>query len=298
MDNQDKLFNQIKSATENQTPENFPAMDKIWNRVEEKLDQKVVKKETKLWKKIAAAASILLITSIGYQFYKNQSPVKINYPVVTSDSINKEQSPEKNVVRTTISDNPIIKKDADAILKKQTESSNQVVNNYNFIISKTDAKNISDSLITTNSGFVNNLKSNNNWIGKRKFNARGVSYEYDSEMIKKQEATIQKADKKLQPLLVIDGKASQKELSNLDEEEVDSILELPEPLYIINGVYYSENELFGPNPSSPYSPLNKQKIETISILQPEKAITIYGEKGNKGVVVITTKDGKPLPKKE
>ena len=30
---------------------------------------------------------------------------------------------------------------------------------------------------------------------------------------------------------------------------------------------YTEQELFGPNPTSPYAPLNKQKIESISILK-------------------------------
>ena len=68
---------------------------------------------------------------------------------------------------------------------------------------------------------------------------------------------------------------------------------LPDPLYIINGVSYSEKELFGSKPSSPYAPLSKLKIETISILQDEKATAIYGEKGKKGVVIITTKTGKP-----
>ena len=99
-------------------------------------------------------------------------------------------------------------------------------------------------------------------------------------------------------MVIVNGEVSKKQLSNLDEEEIDSVLELPEPLYIINSVYYTEKELFGPNPTSPYAPLNKQKIETISVLQPEKAVTIYGEKGKKGVVIVTTKDGKPLPKKE
>ena len=42
----------------------------------------------------------------------------------------------------------------------------------------------------------------------------------------------------------------------------------------------------------------RDRIESISILPPEKAVSIYGEKGKKGVVIVTTKDGKPLPKKE
>jgi hypothetical protein len=49
MDNQDKIFNKIKEASQKAESQDFPSMDKVWNRVEEKLDKKVLKKETKLW---------------------------------------------------------------------------------------------------------------------------------------------------------------------------------------------------------------------------------------------------------
>ena len=103
--------------------------------------------------------------------------------------------------------------------------------------------------------------------------------------------------KKDDPLLVIDDKAEDlQNIGKLNPEDVESIVVLAEPLYIINGVEYSEKEVFGPNPTSPYSPLNEQDIETISILQKEKATEIYGKKGEKGVVIITTKNGKPKTK--
>ena len=60
---------------------------------------------------------------------------------------------------------------------------------------------------------------------------------------------------------------------------------------------YTEQELFGPNPTSPYTPLSEQEIDSITVLQQEKAITIYGQKGKKGVVIISTKNGKPAAKK-
>ena len=75
MENQDKLYNQIKSAAHNAETKEFPAMDKVWNRVEEKLDQKVLKKENTVWKKIAIAASLLLTFSILYQFLKPKSNI-------------------------------------------------------------------------------------------------------------------------------------------------------------------------------------------------------------------------------
>ena len=64
MENRDKIFDQFKSAAENVAPKDFGSMESVWNRVEEKLDTKVLKKETKTWKKIAVAASILLCFSI------------------------------------------------------------------------------------------------------------------------------------------------------------------------------------------------------------------------------------------
>jgi len=114
--------------------------------------------------------------------------------------------------------------------------------------------------------------------------------------------------KKSAPLIVLNGNAMshsddekrdkmmQRELPNLQPENVDSLVILDQPLYIIDGIYYSENDLFGTNPTSPYAPLNKQEIKTITVLQDLEATSKYGEKGKKGVVIITTKTGKPAAK--
>ena len=40
MDYQDKLFEQIKEAERNAENQDFPAMEKVWSRLEEKLDKK------------------------------------------------------------------------------------------------------------------------------------------------------------------------------------------------------------------------------------------------------------------
>ncbi len=52
---------------------------------------------------------------------------------------------------------------------------------------------------------------------------------------------------------------------------------------------YSEESLFGKNPTSQYAPLSKQKIEKIEVIQPADAVKIYGKKGEKGVVIISIK---------
>jgi hypothetical protein len=102
--------------------------------------------------------------------------------------------------------------------------------------------------------------------------------------------------------VVIDGVAmdksynAKKELNKINDEDVEEFTYLPNPLYIINGIEYSEESLFGKNPTSPYAPLDKQKITSTNILKPADATKIYGKKGKNGIVIITTKDGKPAEK--
>ena len=139
------------------------------------------------------------------------------------------------------------------------------------------------------------------------YDARSVSHAASSNQSTLQTELVQ-SQAAASPLVVIDGQAlsSKKSrnlgssgaeiASNLKKDNIESILVLKEPLYIINDVEYSEEDLFGATPTSPYAPLNKQEIQTINILQNDEAIAKYGDKGKKGVVIITTKNRKPVGK--
>ncbi|HEU0136258.1 MAG TPA: hypothetical protein VFQ50_03125, partial [Flavobacterium sp.] len=137
------------------------------------------------------------------------------------------------------------------------------------------------------------------YLTTRKHEARGVQRLPNMmENSAPQKDVVQKPN----PLLVVEGNVvpegkkydrTLKEALTKAENADEEIVVLKEPLYIINGIYYSEDDLFGEKPTSPYAPLNKQEIETITILQGEKATAIYGAKGSKGVVIITTKNRKP-----
>ncbi|MNK06651.1 catecholate siderophore receptor CirA [compost metagenome] len=72
------------------------------------------------------------------------------------------------------------------------------------------------------------------------------------------------------------------------------------PLYIIDGVPYASDVIgayvttFGfPTPASPINSINSDNIESIEILKDADATAIYGSRGANGVVLITTKKGKP-----
>ncbi|MFY7739972.1 MAG: hypothetical protein ACOVQC_05595 [Flavobacterium sp.] len=304
MDNQDNLFNKIKSAAENAETKDFPSMEKVWSRIDAKLDTKVEKKHNNNWKKLLVAASIVLVVTIGYQFFKTEKEiVSPNNEIVTKDAekpIIQDSLENQNAIVSTEIENPNIKENADEILKEQISKPNTVVIK-DKIEEKDNAKRFNeDALVAPTIGSYNQAPKNSSttWYGNNNFESRGVTYE--EVKIEKNEDNLKKNKdiKKQEPIVVIDGEVSREKLSNINDEDIEYILELPDPLYIINKIYYTEQELFGPNPTSPYAPLNKQKIESISILPPEKAVSIYGEKGKKGIVIVTTKDGKPLPKKE
>lgn len=117
MGNQDKIFDKIKNAAQKAEEKEFPAFEKVWMRVEEKLDKKEDKKATVLWKKVAVAASLLLFFSLGYQFLKTDS--KTIAPNGTKE--NNVVVQEKNETNATEKPSEIIKSDAEVILKKQIE---------------------------------------------------------------------------------------------------------------------------------------------------------------------------------
>lgn len=303
MDNQDNLFNKIKSAAENAETKDFPSMEKVWSRIDAKLDTKVEKKHNNNWKKLLVAASIVLVVTIGYQFLKTEKEiVSPNNEIVTKEverPIIQDSLENQNGIVSTEIENPNIKENADEILKEQIAKPNPVVI-ADRAEEKGNAKSY-DDIMEVPSVVKNNQaprNSNTTWYGNNNFETRGVTYEEVKAVKNDDNLKKSKDTKKLDPIVVVDGEVTREKLSNINDEDIEIILELPEPLYIINKIYYTEQELFGPNPTSPYAPLNKQKIESISILPPEKAVSIYGEKGKKGVVIVTTKDGKPLPKKE
>jgi hypothetical protein len=284
MENQDKLFNQIKSAAENAETKAFPGIDKVWHRVEEKLDTKETKKATLLWKKIAIAASLLLITTLGYQFFKNE-PAEINSKdtVTATDSINKTV-PQNDAVVSAETSHPVLKKEAEKILEEQIKPSNQVA----FQMPKPMSESITDTppVAAGQTGYSSSSATQKDSKQESKSTEKEVELFFNKNNIISE-------SRKTEPLMVIDDKVSKKKITTISADDAESIILLKEPLYIINGVEYTEQQLFGPNPTSPYTPLNKQEIEAISILQDEKAIELYGDKGKKGVVIITTKNGKP-----
>ncbi len=325
MDNQDKLFDKIKQASQNAEFKDFPGMEKVWSRVEEKLDKKEDKKTIALWKKIAVAASLLLLISLGSQFLRTDKNVanEDSKVVIQETEKNESQKPlldQKNTIPSSDSEivsNEEAVKILDTQIKKQEKVAVQETKDIPKAITPppivTERANY-DAIMAAPSPIraEEEAKEEENVRAKSKAQTE-PSAAYSKKA--RESFSVSSADKVTQssrkstPLVILNGNAMahsddakkdkmmRDELPNLNPENVDSLVVLDEPLYIIDGIYYSENDLFGKNPTSPYAPLDKQDIKTITILQDLEATEKYGEKGKKGVVIITTKNGRPAPKK-
>jgi len=308
MDNQDKLYKQFQDASQKAPEKEFPSMDRVWGRVEEKLDKKALAKESNLWKKIAVAASVLLLITLGSQLWKLETEEVITpkTEIVTNEIVKPADSISTSEVQALVSTekrNPMIKEDAAEIVNSAIEERADIViseNASSLVSQDTVFKTISkeNKMIIESESVANAGYSQS----KRVFQAVGVRRsEIEARVVDKTKQEDSKA-KKQAPLYVINGKAvsaeqSSADMETLSKDEIDTYEVFTEPLYVINGVQYSEEDLFGPNPTSPYAPLNMQEILTTKILKGNEATSIYGEKGKKGVVIITTKNGKPAVKK-
>lgn len=310
MKEQNNLFEQYKNLADTSSSEDFPSKEKIWDRIDAKLDQKVLTKEKSVWQKTAIAATVLLTFSVLVIWLQNKPEKPITTPKdesttlvkeqlkITTDSsttatalvIGEQESAYDN--NTTLNTNPLQDELARGANEATYTVSEEPSGTYTF--SAETISNISEKQTNTE----NDSREKGIWLGYRKFDSRGIEHKPGMEVTHRDndKKTTPKSNTKVEdPLVVIDNKVSMSDISEMTEEERENLVILKEPLYIINGVYYTEQEVFGPNPTSPYTPLNKQKIETIAILRDEKAVSIYGEKGKNGVVIITTKDGKPTP---
>lgn len=324
MDNQDKIFDKFKDAAHNAESKDFPGMEKVWSRLEDKLDKKEDKKAISLWKKIAIAASLLLLISLGAQFLRSDKITTTQTPKVVVNEDQKEtiENPvlEKNKA-VGATDSPIVPKaEAAKIIDQQVKVQPQValqevhISANNAVAAEATAAPVADQIaapVSSQSGYSNFEEETTSEKAKDK-DVQNLGY---GRSVQRESAKVAYAAeaqapmaKKSAPLILINGnpishsddqkrdKMMQRELPNLQPENVDSLVVLDQPLYIIDGRYYSENDLFGTNPTSPYAPLNKQEIKTITVLQDLEATSKYGEKGKKGVVIITTKTGKPAAK--
>ena len=295
MGTEEKLYKKIQQAAENAEQKDFPGMEKIWARVEDKLETQTLQKEKHLWKKLAVAASIVLVGTLTFFLLQEKENVIVPENTITTIDSSKNNIPTPESANGLVNTSPEIKKDAEQILQQQIVIQNNIVINdtINYKSKKEVAlptiamEEVQEVAKTSLAPSYNNSMSNSASTNNSGYLAKGKRYDITMNSAE----TTQEKDKNVanDDLVVIDGKLTKKSPKNISNADYESVIELKNPLYYINGVAYTEEELYGENPTSPYAPLSKQNIDTIVVLQPERAISIYGDKGKNGVIIITIK---------
>lgn len=115
MENQDKIYEQFKEAAGKAEQKDFARMDAVWNRVEEKLDNKKQRRIAAWWKYTGMAAVFLLFMGIGVFMLNNEK----NSPVVVPSV-----KPENSV---TAIDTQKVKETFDPAKGKEAVVTNEVV---------------------------------------------------------------------------------------------------------------------------------------------------------------------------
>jgi len=98
MENQDKNIEKyFRKLSEEKEPQAFPNMDKVWDKIEQKLDHKETKKVIPFWKYAGIAAALLVFVSVGIQLMNN-TPDKENLPNVNDQRIVIDERKAKEIL--------------------------------------------------------------------------------------------------------------------------------------------------------------------------------------------------------
>jgi len=99
MKTQDKLFDKIKQAAQNQEQQSFDQKEKVWSAVTDKLNRKKRKTMT-LYKSLSAAAVIAIMMGVGFSWFNSSNPTPepnvVESPIIKDVKI--EQDHKKTIV--------------------------------------------------------------------------------------------------------------------------------------------------------------------------------------------------------
>jgi Ca-activated chloride channel family protein len=316
MENQHKIENQYKKAAQKEETKDFASMEKVWSRVEEKLDAKEDKKTIVTWKRIGIAASLLLVGTLGYNYFNEQSPIETKNPVVIENNEPKTNQPiviEETTVRDKEERIEILEKQ----LNKQTvfKSNESTFQNKDEIIeSVDDAENYEMEEVVLQGYSITSAK-------ERTTSAVSIVNSNQIETIPKSKSRSKKfreGDKMSEDITKGYISPANKTIAQVPTASLDQVLQGNVPggsikvgsgqprqsgtivirgrntpqneielLFIVDGVPVSEENFKNINPAH---------IASLNVLKDSSATALYGSRGSNGVIVAKTKKG--LSKKE
>ena len=275
MGTEEKLYKKIQQAAQNAEQKDFPGMENIWARVENKLETQTLQQEKHLWKKIAVAASIVLVGTLAFLLLQPKENIIVPENTISAIDTTKNEIPTPESANGFATTNPVIKKDAKEILQQQIVIQNNIVINDTINYSSRKEVTIHNPMmleeVQAKTSFAPELRndaSNAAFLSNQGFAAKGKAYSI---------TTVSAEDISQEPIkemmnndfVIIRGQISQESANG------------NEPLIVLNNHLVTKAILNDIDPNS---------IASVTVLKNQAAISLYGEKGKNGAIVLTTKN--------
>lgn len=299
MEKEELLYKKIQQAVEKEFPTEFKGKENVWNRIEDKLENYTLKKEKTHWKKISFVAGTIIISIVIYLFISKICIEKKSFPLqkektiplIVADSILNYKNPP-----SLYHDRKIIRQKNNSIIDSISPNKSETLTTVELqqVTAPVPVKNTTIIYAPVHNPTVDSIAKHltkEKKINPNESKGTRISKYNNFPPSKNTLDNTNPSFKNPDPLVVIDGEVkSLKKLQDMIENDIaDSVSVLKKPLYIINGIEFTEESLFGHQPTSPYYPLHKQDILETTIYKEEEALQKFGKKGAYGVAVITTK---------
>ncbi len=266
IENIDDKFREASNVSDEKM--NKLEMDNIWNKVEEKLDKKEGKKRILPVLYPYGIAASLIIAS-GIYFFNSKNSTEIVKPQIAIDREKPIKNTEIQEIDETIRENianeiATEKPSTIAMMEPPMVSYTIGIKSPEFI--KADANKINEVVIVgyAPKRYKKEVSYSVQTISAEQLSSRPNSIV--SRALSGKVAGLKISDSKRKSKIMISGLASLKEGN--------------EPLVVINGDLYNANVL---------QVLKSKKVKKMTVLKGEAAASIYGVKGQNGVIVIETK---------
>jgi Ca-activated chloride channel family protein len=300
IENIDDKFREASNVSDEKM--NKLEMDNIWNKVEEKLDKKEGKKRILPVLYPYGIAASLIIAS-GIYFFNSKNSTEIEQTQIVKDEGKPIRNPEVQKIDETIKNN--IEKEITSkepkIAAIHIPNRTKIVNTLpkkNAVYTEFGTYNMRVGKYTTDEYYIKKQSppsisnSKNSSLENVVITGLGIKRESNSSAINVQTISADQLFSRPNSnvLNALSGKVAGLEVFDMDgisENEVQikirgisSLKEGNEPLVVINGELYNANVL---------QVLKPKKVKKITVLKGEAAASIYGVKGQNGVIVIETK---------
>ena len=298
----DKKFNEASQSTEDST--NFPGFDKVWGKVEEKLDKNVSNQKKKLgWLPYSIAASLIIGFGALY-FYSYNTKTEVqkvtqtkSLPNSNADSIDRlvKSNIEKEIKEKRDQKQDILAYENVKVPKENINKPNNILSNKNKIIredvftskpvenaplissipvdSGVNEKNIEDVIVlgyakrvTHKSYVASSTKESANLIASNSMISGSFSNRISREVSGMSIAPSLGVSSPSKSVIIRGG---------------DSISSDIHPLYVIDGEVADYKK---------FRKLKGENLKEVKVLKAASAMALYGSKSKNGVILITTKN--------